>query len=38
MSERKSQRKRVILQLKVPIDKTIGRRLGSKSLEKNLCI
>ena len=36
--ERRSQRKRAGLQLKVPIDETIGGNLGNESLEENLCI
>ena len=36
--EKKSERKRARLELKVPIDETIGRYLGDESLEKNLCI
>ena len=36
--ERRSQRKRAGLQLKVPIDETIGGNLGNESLEDNLCI
>ena len=36
--ERRLQRKRARLKLKVTIDKTIGRSFGNESLEKNLCI
>ena len=37
-SERRSQRKRARLYLKVPIDEIIGRSLGNESLEENLYI
>ena len=36
--ERKSKKKRARLQLVVPIEETIERRLGNESLEENFCI
>ena len=34
----RSQRKWARLQLKVPIDETIGQSLGNESIGENLCI